>query len=91
MFFCSYFICLPTVASSRIVVAQNTNPDRVVATAFQQEPLSVECLNFLFVQQNLARDKTVYHSGTTELVKVHSTYTKIQMPTMDLIRSPLSR
>lgn len=77
---------------SRILVAQNTNAGRVVASASQIGPtLSVECLDFHFVRQNLARDKTVDHSGTTGLVKVNST-TRIQyMHPMVLIQSVLSR
>jgi hypothetical protein len=93
LLFCYSFICVATVAVSRIVVAQNTNPDRVVASAFQMgPPLSVECLIFLFVKQNLARDKTVDHSGTAGLVKGNSTHTKTQhIPTMDMmIHSTLS-
>lgn len=71
---------------SRIVVAQNTNPDRVVASAFQMgPPMSVECQDFLFFIQNLARDKTVDHSGTSGLVKVNSTTNTQQIPTMDFL------
>lgn len=75
-----------------MVVAQNTNPDRVVASAFQMgPPLSVECEDFLFVTQSLAKDKTVDHSGTAGLVKVNSTQVKTQyIPTVDLMHSALS-
>ena len=52
----------------------------------------MEFLDFLFVRQNLARDKTVDHSGIPGLVKVNSTHTKTQlMPTMDLMHSTLFR
>jgi hypothetical protein len=75
-----------------MVIAQNTNPDRVVASALQMRPsLSTECLDFLLVTQNLSRAKTADHPGTTGLVKVNSTHTRTKvMPTMDLI-STLSR
>jgi hypothetical protein len=76
----------------RIVDAQNTNLDGVVASTFQMgPPLSMECLDFLSLKQNLARDKTVDCSGTTGLVKVNSTTKTQQIPTMDLMPSVLSR
>ena len=75
---------------SSILAAQNTNPDRVVAAAMDPA-LSVGCLDFHFVRQNLARDTIVDHSGTAGLVKVNST-TRIQlMHQMVLIQSALSK
>lgn len=84
-----HFFCVATMIS-RILAAQNTNPDRVVASAMDPA-LSVECLYFHFVRQNLARHTTVDHSGTAGLVKVNST-TRIQlMHQMVLMQSALSK
>jgi hypothetical protein len=69
-----------------IVVAQHTNHLCVAATIFPME-LSVECLHFLCLKQDLPRVKPVELSGT---VKVNRTSTKIQylpmeLPTMDFL------
>lgn len=71
----------------RIVVAQNTNLDRIATLEIAPHSPVELFLEFLIFIQNLSRATTVDHSGI--LVRNNSTYTKSQcpkeFPTMDFL------
>jgi hypothetical protein len=74
VFCCFCFLALRYMNVFDIVVAQHTNHPCVAASISQME-LSVECLHFLCLKQDLPRVKPVDLSGT---VKVNRTSTKTQ-------------